>query len=173
MEVAITDKNNQDTNLRAAEVEPTSTLGSAKHNAAQSDAPRLEQGKLRKFHVHDGQGGRQRAPSPASSERVLFNESFYAKSFDDLPGDNEHPLIGFKRTGEGMKLRVYSHKVILIHIYSPPKTGLVYRNRSNHYTKFYRFGHGARSGGKRITAPALITQLSRKIKGHTVRCSRL
>lgn len=80
MEVAITDENNQDPNWRVAEVGPTSTLGSAKHNAAQSDAPRLEQGELRKFHVHNGQGGRQRAPSPASSERVLFNENFYAKS---------------------------------------------------------------------------------------------
>ena len=102
MEVAITDKNNQDTNLRAAEVEPTSTLSSAKHNAAQSDAPRLEQGELRKFHVHDGQGGRQKAPSPASSERVLFNESFYAESFDDLQGDDKHPLIGFKKTDEDL-----------------------------------------------------------------------
>lgn len=172
MEVAITDENNQDTNLRVAEVGPTSTLGSARHNAAQSDTPRLEQGELRKFHVHDGQGGRQRAPSPASSERALFNESFYAKPFDDLPGDDEHPLIGFKRTGEGMKVRVYPHKVILIHIYRPPKTGLVYRNRSNHYTKFYRFGHGSRSDGRSITAPALVTQLSRKSRGYTIRCNR-
>ena len=92
--------------MRIVEVGPTNTLGSAKHNAAQSDASGLKQGKLRKFYINDGQGGSQRAPSSASSERALIEESFYAQSFDSLPGDDEHPLISFKKTGEGMKLRV-------------------------------------------------------------------
>lgn len=110
MKVAITNENSEDTNLRLAEVEPTNTLGSAKHNVAQFNAPRLEKGELRKFHVHDRQGGRQRAPSPGSSKGGLSNESFYDDSFDDLPGDDKHPLIGFKKTGEG----TYEIKGLLI-----------------------------------------------------------
>ena len=99
----VTDKkSSKHTSLRVSEVGPTHTHRSAKHNAVQFDAPGLKQGEPRKFHVHDGHGGHQRAPSPATSKEILFKESFYAESFDDLPGDDKNLLIGFKRTGEGM-----------------------------------------------------------------------
>lgn len=104
-------KSSKDISLRVSEVGPTHPHRSAKHNAVQFDVPRPKQGEPRKFHVHDGHGGHQRAPSPKTIDEVLlFNESVNAESFDDLPGDDKNLLIDFKRTGEGMKLRVYSFK---------------------------------------------------------------
>ena len=63
--------------------------------------------KFCKLNTHDRQDECQRAPSSASSEAFL-NESFYVESepYGDLPGDDEDPVVGFKKTCEGMHLRV-------------------------------------------------------------------
>lgn len=75
-------------------------------HGTQSDASRHND-KFRKLNTHDKQYDCQRAPNSVYSEARL-NESFYVEiePYDDLPGDDEDPVVGFKKTCEGMYLGV-------------------------------------------------------------------
>lgn len=59
-----------------------------------------------KLNTHNKQDECQRATSSASSEAFL-NKSFYVESepYNDLPGDNEDLVVGFKKTCKDIHLR--------------------------------------------------------------------
>ena len=119
------DENSKGTNFCLAEIKSNTPEA---HNA-QFDPSRHQKYKLRKLDVHDRQRGCQRAPDSASSEEFL-NESFCVKSepYDDLSGDDGNPVVGFKKTCEGMHLRVCSREIILIRMSRSQETSLVDRH---------------------------------------------
>ena len=75
-------------------------------HGVQSDTSR-HNNKSQKLNTHDEQDECKQATSSVSSKAFL-NKSFYVErgSYNDLPGDNEDPVVGFKKACEGMYLGV-------------------------------------------------------------------